>query len=77
MRRLAFVLAALACTQVAAAQTYPVRPIKLIVPFAPGGPADVIGRILGQHRGPALGQNIVIENRGGDLRACERGEHKS
>ena len=65
MRRLAFVLAALACTQVAAAQTYPVRPIKLIVPFAPGGPADVIGRILGQQLGPALGQNIVIENRGG------------
>jgi tripartite-type tricarboxylate transporter receptor subunit TctC len=55
----------MACTQVAAAQTYPVRPIKLIVPFAPGGPADVIGRILGQQLGPVLGQNIVIENRGG------------
>jgi tripartite-type tricarboxylate transporter receptor subunit TctC len=65
MRRLALVLAALACVQVAAAQTYPVRPIKLIVPFAPGGPADVIGRILGQQLGQGLGQSIVIENRGG------------
>jgi tripartite-type tricarboxylate transporter receptor subunit TctC len=35
------------------------------VPFAPGGPADVIGRILGQQLGMVLGQNIVIENRGG------------
>jgi tripartite-type tricarboxylate transporter receptor subunit TctC len=65
MRRLALALAALACVQVAAAQTYPVRPIKLIVPFAPGGPADVIGRILGQQLGQGLGQSIVIENRGG------------
>jgi tripartite-type tricarboxylate transporter receptor subunit TctC len=72
MRRFALVLAALACAQAAAAQTppglarfYPVRPIKLIVPFAPGGPADVIGRILGQQLGLVLGQNIVIENRGG------------
>jgi tripartite-type tricarboxylate transporter receptor subunit TctC len=72
MRRFVLVLAALACAQIAAAQTlpgfarfYPVRPIKLIVPFAPGGPADVIGRILGQQLGMVLGQNIVIENRGG------------
>jgi tripartite-type tricarboxylate transporter receptor subunit TctC len=65
MRRFAVVIAALAFVEVAAAQTYPVRPIKLIVPFAPGGPADVIGRILGQQLGPVLGQNIVIENRGG------------
>jgi len=65
MRRLALVLVVLTCAQVAAAQTYPVRPIKLIVPFAPGGPADVIGRILGQQLGPVLGHNIVIENRGG------------
>src|SRR5580692_2814806 len=49
----------------AAAQTYPVKPIKLIVPFASGGPADVIGRIIGQQVGIILGQNLVVENRGG------------
>jgi tripartite-type tricarboxylate transporter receptor subunit TctC len=67
MRRTAIALAAAlaACAGSAAAQNYPVRPIKLIVPFAPGGPADVIGRILGQQLGMILGQSIVIENRGG------------
>jgi tripartite-type tricarboxylate transporter receptor subunit TctC len=49
----------------AAAQNYPVKPIKLIVPFAPGGPADVIGRIIGQQAGIILGQSFVVENRGG------------
>jgi tripartite-type tricarboxylate transporter receptor subunit TctC len=49
----------------AAAQNYPVKPIRLVVPFAPGGPADVIGRIIGQQLNIILGQSIVIENRGG------------
>jgi tripartite-type tricarboxylate transporter receptor subunit TctC len=49
----------------AAAQTYPVKPIKLVVPFAPGGPADVIGRIIGQQLNIILGQSLVVENRGG------------
>jgi tripartite-type tricarboxylate transporter receptor subunit TctC len=48
-----------------AAQTYPTKPIKLIVPFASGGPSDVIGRIIGQQVGIILGQNLVVENRGG------------
>ena len=48
-----------------AAQAYPVKPIRLIVPFAPGGPADVIGRIIGQQLNVILGQSFVIENRGG------------
>lgn len=48
-----------------AAQNYPVRPIKLVVPFAPGGPADVIGRIIGQQLNIILGQSLVVENRGG------------
>jgi tripartite-type tricarboxylate transporter receptor subunit TctC len=61
MRRTAIALAAAlaACAGSAAAQNYPVRPIKLIVPFAPGGPADVIGRILGQQLGMILGQSIA------------------
>src|ERR1700733_13246261 len=67
MRRLAVALAAAASMLPggAAAQTYPVKPIKLIVPFASGGPADVIGRIIGQQLGIILGQNLVVENRGG------------
>jgi tripartite-type tricarboxylate transporter receptor subunit TctC len=70
MKRATFVLAAalaavLSFGGAAAAQTYPVKPIKLIVPFAPGGPADVIGRIIGQQAGIILGQNFVVENRGG------------
>ena len=46
----------------AAAQTYPARPITLIVPFAAGGPTDVISRIVGEHMSRTLGQQIVIEN---------------
>ncbi len=49
----------------AAAQNYPTKPIRLIVPFASGGPADVIGRIIGQQLGIILGQSLVVENRGG------------
>ena len=46
----------------AQAETYPTRPITLIVPFAAGGPTDVIGRILGAHIQTTLGQTVVIEN---------------
>jgi tripartite-type tricarboxylate transporter receptor subunit TctC len=47
------------------AQTYPVRPIRLVVPFAAGGPADFLGRVFGQKLGEALGQQIVVDNRPG------------
>jgi tripartite-type tricarboxylate transporter receptor subunit TctC len=47
------------------AQSYPERPIKMIVPFPPGGPVDVTARIVTQALAPILGQPIVIENRGG------------
>ena len=57
------VLAALASpTQ---AQRYPTRPITIVVPFAAGGGNDILARLLGQHMGRALGQQFVIENRGG------------
>ena len=49
----------------AGAQTYPTKPIRLLVPFAPGGSTDVAARILGTPVGQALGQNIVIDNRPG------------
>ena len=44
---------------------YPDRPIKIIVPFAPAGPTDIMARILAQSLGPALGGNIIVENRPG------------
>jgi tripartite-type tricarboxylate transporter receptor subunit TctC len=48
-----------------AAGAYPVRPIRLIVPYAPGGASDATGRILGQKMGELLGQQFVIDNRPG------------
>jgi len=49
----------------AAAQDYPVRPIKMIAPFTPGSPVDVVARLLAQHLSIQLGQNVVVENRPG------------
>src|SRR4051812_6931693 len=49
----------------AAAQTYPSRPITMIIPFAAGGPQDVLGRLLAQGMSEILGQQVVIENVGG------------
>jgi tripartite-type tricarboxylate transporter receptor subunit TctC len=47
------------------AQTYPTRPIKVVVPFPPGGPTDGMARIISDRLGAVLGQPIVVENRGG------------
>ena len=47
------------------AQTYPSRPITLIVPWAPGGSTDILARVIGQHLHQSMGQPIVIENRTG------------
>ena len=49
----------------ATAQSYPARQITLVVPFAPGGPADFLGRLIGQKMGEDLGQQVVIDNRPG------------
>ena len=49
----------------AAFAAYPDRPIHLIVPFAPGGNADIVGRIVGERISSALGQPVVVDNRGG------------
>lgn len=47
------------------AQQYPHKPIRLIIPFAPGGGTDIIGRLIGQELTEGMGQPVVIDNRGG------------
>lgn len=47
------------------AQTYPVRPIRMIVPYAPGGPTDIVGRLVGQKLGERVGVSVVVDNRPG------------
>jgi len=49
----------------AQAQTFPMRPVTLVVPFPPGGSTDTAARIIGERMRPALGQTVVIENVGG------------
>jgi tripartite-type tricarboxylate transporter receptor subunit TctC len=60
-------IAAAACAAggTARAQTFPVKPIRLVVGFAPGGPADVMARLIGQRMGAILGQSVVVDNRPG------------
>jgi len=61
----ALLATAVAAPMNAAAQDYPARPVTLIVPFPPGGGVDLIGRLVGQQLSKALGQQVVVENRGG------------
>lgn len=49
----------------ARAQAYPTKPVTLVVPFGPGNAADTIGRLIAQHMGNTLGQQVIIENRPG------------
>src|SRR5512144_2524164 len=58
-------VSALALSPRAAFAKYPERPIRLIVPFAAGGNADIVGRIVGDRISSALGQPVVVDNRGG------------
>lgn len=62
---IALVAAASLCGTPSIAQTYPDRPIRLIVPYPPGGAADIVGRSLGHKLNDSLGQQIVIDNRAG------------
>jgi tripartite-type tricarboxylate transporter receptor subunit TctC len=50
---------------VLAADNYPTRPIRLIIPFPPGGSNDIIGRLLGLQLGERLGRSVIIDNRAG------------
>jgi len=60
---LALLLAA--CSSIALAQSYPNRAVRLIIPFPPGGSNDVVGRVIAAQLSSKLGQQVVVENRGG------------
>jgi tripartite-type tricarboxylate transporter receptor subunit TctC len=57
--------AALHAVAAVAADTYPVKPVRLIVPFPPGGPADALARMVGDKLSASLGQSVVVDNRPG------------
>jgi tripartite-type tricarboxylate transporter receptor subunit TctC len=65
VRRFALTLSLALCALSASGQEYPNRPIKLIVPYAPGGAADVVARTAALSMGDILGQQFVVENRAG------------
>jgi len=65
MKKVLAVLALFSLSAVAAAQSYPAKPVKILVGFAAGGPTDVIARIVAQDMTASLGQSFIVENRPG------------
>ena len=61
----ALALAAAVAPQVAPAQQYPVKPVRILIPWPPGGANDVVGRVVAQRMTELLGQQVIVENRGG------------
>jgi tripartite-type tricarboxylate transporter receptor subunit TctC len=65
LNRLVVSILIAACAAAAHAQTWPVRPVTLLVPFPPGGSTDTAARLIGERMRPSLGQPVIIENAGG------------
>ena len=70
MRRMLFLVLVVICAslgtnEAAYAQAYPTKVIKLVVPAGPGGPTDVLARLIGERMAAALGQSVIVDNRGG------------
>src|SRR5450755_3326152 len=65
MKRLLFGLILCFSAHFAFSQAYPAKPIRLVIPWPPGGPTDLVGRILGERLSKVLGQPIVVDNRAG------------
>ena len=65
MKRLFFLFALLAASAAATAQSYPAKPVKIIVPAQPGGGLDLVGRTIGDQLSRAMEQSFVIENAAG------------
>ena len=63
--RLVAFISALVFSGMGSAQTWPARPVRMVVPFAPGGPTDVMARILAQKLSESMGQQFIVENRAG------------
>ena len=65
MRRRALLAAAALLPAAARAESFPARPVRIIVPYGPGGSSDIVARILAQHASELSGQSFLVENRGG------------
>ncbi|EHP43839.1 extra-cytoplasmic solute receptor [Cupriavidus basilensis OR16] len=65
MKRFLMTLLAIGLPMLASAQAYPSKPVRLIVPFPAGGPADVLGRVVGEGLSKAWGQSVLVENKAG------------
>ena len=64
IRTVALLLATMA-SPLAFAQAYPAKPIRIIIPFPPGGATDLLGRLVAQKLTERIGQNVIAENRTG------------